>query len=135
MSHYVDLVTLMTDEDALVKALCRMGFKEHMIERHAQATNLYGYRGDMRSQKANVIVRRQYAGSASNDLGWEKVGNSYRSHISEYDQRKYNKTWQDKLTQMYNVEMTKLTCQRKKINYTEDVDQNNNPRIRIRVKG
>lgn len=131
MSHYVELGTTMTDEEALVKALGRMGFSNNQIERHTQATSLRDYFGNISPQKANVIVRKRDAGIA--DLGWEKTKEgTYKSHLDLYT-GKYDKPWQDKLQVSYNVEKSKMECTKKKLKYTEDVDTENRPRLRIRM--
>ena len=84
MSAYHTLKTEYRDRDTLVEALKEMGYPE--VEVHDEATNLYGYHGDKRSQKANVIVRRKYVGSAANDLGFVKTEDgTYEAIVSEYD--------------------------------------------------
>jgi len=131
MSHFVELETSMTDEEALVKALGRMGFSNNQIERHAEASTLRDYFGNFSPQKANVIIRKRDAGIA--DLGWEKTKEgTYKSHLDLYT-GKYDKSWQDKLQVHYNVEKTKMECTKKKLKYTEDVDIENRPRLRIRM--
>ncbi len=76
-----------------------MGYKN--IEVHEEAKNLYGYRGDKRKEKAHIIIRRKYVGSSSNDVGFEKIGNVYKTHASDYDRawRKGKKI--NKLKQTY----------------------------------
>jgi len=70
MSKYHKQKSVYKDRDSLVAALGEQGYTE--VEVHEQAKNLYGYHGDMRAEKANVIVRRQYIDSAANDLGFVK---------------------------------------------------------------
>lgn len=126
----------MTDPKAVVQALCRLGFKENQIEVHTEAQHLYGYQGDQRAQKAHIIIRRQFVGGASNDIGFEKTSNgSYRAIISEYDRNhhNYNDTWLCKLGTYYGVEKTKAEFKTRGIKYTEDVDEKNRPRLRARI--
>ena len=133
MSHFVDIVTQIKDEKALIRALERLGFKDK-IEVHAEAQNLYGYQGDRRSQKANVILRREYVGTASNDIGFEKMPDGkYKAHISEFDSRRYGETWQNKLFTYYGVEKSKIELEHRGMKYTEDVDEKQRPRIRIKL--
>jgi major membrane immunogen (membrane-anchored lipoprotein) len=133
MSHYVDIETEITDQTALVRALERCGFK-NKIEIHEKAVNLYGYRGDVREQKANVIIRRKYVGTAANDIGFEKLNDgTYKAHISEYDHNQYNKKWQKKLLTLCNVEKAKIECEKYNLQYTEDVDEKQRPRLRVIV--
>lgn len=129
MSHYLDLETCMTDENALVKALGRMGYIN--VETHTSPTNLYGYQGDMREQKANVIVRRLHVGPAANDLGWQKTTEgTYKANISEYDSRRHDEAWQKKLATYYNVEKAKMAYNKRKIRYTESVDEQSRPTVK-----
>ena len=105
MSAYHTQKTQYKDRDCLVEALAEMGYAT--VEVHDEAQNLVGYHGDTRSQKANVIVRRQYVGNAANDLGFVKQADgTYSAIVSAYDSGKHNAQW-----------MTKL-----KVAYTEKVD-------------
>lgn len=101
MSHFSEFTTNMNDEEALVGALEAMGFRGK-IEKHQIAQPLYGYQGDVRPQKAHIIIRRKYVGSASNDIGFEKQADgTYKAHISDYDKNKYNQKWLDTLQTKY----------------------------------
>lgn len=132
MSHYVDVTTEIKDEKALVKALGRLGY-QGMVEVYDHAVNLYGYRGDMRSQKANVVLRRKNLSSASNDIGFERMSDGrYRAHISEYDESiGYNEQWRNKLYTYYGVEKAKMDCKARGYKYVEDVDEKQRPRLRV----
>jgi len=84
---------------------------------HQEAVSLYGYQGDVRSQKAHVIIRRKHIGTAANDVGWERqTDGTYRAWISEFDsgigaykhrgkQARFNRAMQNKLKQEYSVEV------------------------------
>ena len=101
MSHFSEFITNMNDEESLVQALESMGF-QGKIERYQIAQPLYGYMGDVRQQKAHIIIRRKYVGQASNDIGFEKQANgTYKAHISDYDKKKYNQQWLDTLQTKY----------------------------------
>lgn len=104
MSHYTEMEVEITDEECLIKALESMGF-QGKVERYQVATNLYGYQGDVRSQKAHVVIRRKHVGSAANDIGFERRLGKFVAHISEYDRCKYNEAWIGKLKQAYAVEV------------------------------
>ncbi len=100
MSHFTRVKTVIKDRDWLATALRQMGFPE--VEVHDQAQHLYGYQGDRREQTAEVIVRRQYVGRASNDLGFkENHEGAYDAIISEYDRRQYDDQWLGQLNQRY----------------------------------
>lgn len=133
MSHYLDIKTKMTDTKSLVTALKRMGFQDHMIEVHDKAQNLYGYHGDLRAQKANIIIRRKYVGRASNDIGYEKVDGYYVARISEYDSQMKigNKDWQKQVISYYGVERAKKSAAAKGYKFYESMDNQNRPKLRI----
>lgn len=134
MSHYVDIVTEIRDQAALVKALERLGFGPNKVEVHDKPQPLIGYQGDKREQLAHVILRRRFVGGASNDIGFLKGSDGrYISHISEYDQTYYNSTWQNKLCTYYGVEKSKIELSKKGLKFTEDLDEQQRPRLRVRL--
>ena len=109
MSAYHELKTEYKDKDSLVEALNDMGYKE--VEVHEIAQNLYGYHGDMRSQKANIIVRRKFVDFAANDLGFVKTEDgSYAAIVSEYDSGKHNTTWFNGLKKAYTEKVAIKTA-------------------------
>lgn len=100
MSHYTKVRTTITDQDRLVSVLNDLGF-EH-VESHASPTHLYGYQGDRRPEKAEVVVRRRFIGSASNDLGFHRTSDgTFEAIISGFDRRKYDSGWLAKVAQRY----------------------------------
>ena len=131
MSHYSEVAIELTDEGCLVAALSRLGFKG-TVEVHREAQSLYGYQGEVRSQKAHVIIRRQHVGSAANDVGFERQADGrYRVWVSDYD-RKYNKyddAWLGRLKQAYGVEKAKLEA--KKRGYMVSEQKQDDGRIRL----
>ncbi len=85
MSKYMTFTdTAFKDRECLLKALQECGYAE---TEEGAAVSLYGYRGDKREETAQIVVRRKFIGSASNDLGFRKTENGYVPVISEYDQR------------------------------------------------
>lgn len=100
MSHFTRVRTALRDAELLVAALGKAGFGT--VELHEQPQTLYGYRGDARSQKAEVVVRRRYIGGSSNDIGFaRKEDGAFEAIISEYDRRHYNEQWLRQLSQHY----------------------------------
>jgi hypothetical protein len=87
MSQYVECKTEFRDPDALVEALIAIGFKAYQIERHEESQPLYGYRGDIRKQRAHIVIRRQSVGPAANDVGWHIDKDGITEVISEYDRK------------------------------------------------
>jgi len=59
-----------------------MGYQPEVSK---EAKNLYGYQGDKRDQKAHIILPRKQVGSASNDVGFERVKKGFICHASQYD--------------------------------------------------
>jgi hypothetical protein len=105
MSAYSELQSQYKDRDCLVSALAEMGYTT--VEVHEDAQPLIGYHGDMRQQKANVIVRRQYVGGASNDLGFvKKEDGTYAAIVSDFDSSKHNTKWFDGLKRSYTDKVT-----------------------------
>ena len=101
MSKYHRTTTKFFDRDCLVAALNDVGYKT--VEVHDTAANLYGYHGDMRADKANIIVRRNFISSAANDLGfkWNAETKSFDAIVSEYDSGKHDSKWFGHLTAKY----------------------------------
>lgn len=72
--------------ELLLKALAELGYPESKIE-EGEALPLYGYRGDLRKETAEIVIRRGHLTSASNDLGFRRTDAGYVVVISEYDIR------------------------------------------------
>ena len=109
MSHYTTTELQVKDQEAFIDALIECwndarGIKltREDIEVHDAPQNLYGYQGDMRSQKANLIIRKSKVGSAANDIGFHIKDGKCTAYISEYDQHSYTKKWQKKVMQTYS---------------------------------
>ncbi len=71
------------DRECLLNALSECGYTQ--VE-EGEALSLYGYQGDRRPETAQIVVRRKFIGSASNDLGFQKTDAGYAPCISEFDQ-------------------------------------------------
>ena len=85
MSKYLTFTDVVfTNQALLVAALADLGYTE--VEQGEQLP-LYGYQGDMRAERAEIVVRRRHIGPASNDLGFRRAAEGYTPIISEYDQR------------------------------------------------
>jgi hypothetical protein len=85
MSKYMTFTgSAFKNRECLLQALAECGYET--VE-EGEALSLYGYRGDRREETAQIVVRRKFIGSASNDLGFQKTDAGYVAVISEYDQR------------------------------------------------
>ncbi|MEM4250936.1 MAG: DUF1257 domain-containing protein [Candidatus Bathyarchaeia archaeon] len=140
MSHYLNLQTNITDQEALVRALVRLGgvrtsWTRDRVESYNTAESLFGYKGDRRPQRAHVIIRRRHVGPAANDIGFERQADgTFHAHISEFDTSQgYNRDWLNKLTAYYGVEKAKMELDAKGLKYVESVDKTNNncPRLEV----
>lgn len=76
--------TAFKDRECLLNALRECGYAE---TEEGESLSLYGYQGDRRPETAQLVVRRKFIGSASNDLGFQKTDAGYVPVISEFDQR------------------------------------------------
>ncbi len=74
----------LNDRRLLLAALADLGYAE--VE-EGEALPLHGYQGDRRPETAELVVRRQHLGPASNDLGFARTYQGYVPIVSEYDQR------------------------------------------------
>lgn len=134
MSHLAKLKTSVTDAQALVRALGRMGIDKSRIEVHDKAIQAKGYHQE-ETFNANVIVRKN--GSFGSDIGWEKDGRSgvFAAHLDEYNYssgQHYSKEWQNRLYTFYNVEKAKMELEAKGIEHEELVDDVGRVQVRAR---
>lgn len=89
MSKYVQFdCKKIRNLETLLAALAAFGWDSGKVEVHDTPQALYGYSGDKRNEKANVIIRRNNTGvGASNDVGFVLgPDGSYKAIVSEYDQ-------------------------------------------------
>ncbi len=115
MSAYKVIDCFVKNKDHVVAALVEIGVPKRCIEIYEDAANLVGFKGDTRSQKANIIVRQRYvnqylSGGASNDIGFEKVNGVYNAHISQYDMQWWKRK-QGKFKQSTGMQATLAKAQ------------------------
>ncbi|HLG72573.1 MAG TPA: hypothetical protein VK009_19320 [Chloroflexota bacterium] len=72
------------DRRLLLAALTDIGFA---IVEEGKALPLYGYQGDRRPETAEIVLRRQHVGRASNDVGFARTPDGYVPIVSEFDRR------------------------------------------------
>ena len=105
MSHFTTIKTQFIDTKALLKALSDLGFCD--VEHHESPQHLLGYKGDIRPEAAEIIIRRNYIGTASNDIGFKRGNDStFTAIISEFDRMKYSQVWLKNLLQRYAYHAT-----------------------------
>jgi Protein of unknown function (DUF1257) len=119
MSHFTCIKTQIKNVDALVKALSDIHFKN--VDVYETAQHLYGYQGDVRPETAEVIIRRQYIGFSSNDIGFKRQEDGqFQAIISEYDRQKYSRQWLGSLMQRYGYHALMETAQQEGFTVEED---------------
>ncbi len=101
MSAYIVIATPMTDRECLLAALDDVGFSAKNIEIHETPVPLVGFEGTQREQLANLVLRRQFVGASSNDLGFLATPTGYRMIVSDYDRPRFDAAWQAKLAERY----------------------------------
>lgn len=106
MSAYLTLLTPMTDQECLLEALRDLGFDSTKVEVHPSPVSLVGYAGDRRAQTANIVIRRQHIGAASNDVGFLASPTGYQAHVSGYDHPRFGSGWVSQLNMRYQSHWT-----------------------------
>ena len=82
MSHYCRIKTKIVEKQALIKTLADVGYPH--IEDHEKGAQLYGYQGDLRAERANIVIRRKHISPASNDIGFSKTkSGAYEAVVSD----------------------------------------------------
>lgn len=106
MSAYMTLLTPMTDQECLLAALADLGFDASKVEVHATPVNLVGYVGDRRTQTANIVIRRQHVGAASNDVGFLASATGFQAFVSGFDHPRFGTGWLSQLNTRYQTHWT-----------------------------
>jgi hypothetical protein len=148
MSHLDEFQTEMTDQEALIKALCRMGFTRDQIEVHERAQTIIGYHGTEDRKVGHIIIRQAYSRIPS-DIGWEKKNGNFVGHVDAFDYRGpgwrdrckgginnviYDKTWNVQLLNNYNFEKSKMALEARGIKCTECKDSRGRLQLRAIMK-
>ena len=80
--HFGDIV--FKSRPLLLAALADLGYGQVEV---GEKLALFGYQGDRRPETAEIVVRSEHLGHASNDLGFVRTEQGYVPVISEFDQR------------------------------------------------
>ena len=140
MSHTLEFETTITNQEALIRALKRMGVPENLIEVHETAACLRTYHTE-EYKKAHVIVRRSLENGCHwmgrhSDIGWERNEDGvFVGHLDEFNYEVLfhaDKEWQQRLYTYCNVETLKIEYERQGMEYTETLDAQK--RIVLRAK-
>lgn len=131
MSKYKRIETQIRNTEALRAALADLGIP---FEYHDQPKPLIGYEGRERPERANLIVRRQHVGQASNDFGleWDAASKTYRAHISEYDERQgYGPQLLNRIKQRYAVRQAINLAKARGLAVVEQKDEHGVIRLKL----
>jgi hypothetical protein len=112
MSKYDEMRTALSHEGYLIESLREMGYGPEVCPEGAA---LFGYMGDERSERAQIVIRRRQLDSASNDIGFRRDESGvYRAIISEYDRGiGFNEAWLGRIAQAYKERQTMAVAKAK----------------------
>ena len=125
MSHFMQSKTKISDPEAIVRALMKMGFTRNQIEVHTNNVGIQDYYKG--TNQASIVIRRQNTGIPS-DIGFRKEADGTYTGI--YDEFNYgglgvfNKDWQKKFVQHANNETCKIALEKQQISFEEITDKN-----------
>lgn len=71
------------DETLLCQALAKLGYDR--LDK-GEGLPLYGYEGDERPERAEIVIRRRHIDRLANDVGFKRTPQGFIPIISEYDQ-------------------------------------------------
>jgi hypothetical protein len=132
MSHFTRVRTTLRDAATLAAALEAMGFSA--VEIHDQPQALFGYEGDVRPERAEVIIRREHIGQFSNDIGFARQPDgTLEAIISEFDRGRYGTPWLTELTRAYSYAATLAYAKTNGYNVaTDEVQPDGTRRLTLR---
>jgi len=133
MSEYSIIQVQYSDPECIKAALKEMGY---VYEEHKTAEHLYGFQGDSRQQKANIIIRRKHVGSAANDVGFNKTSSGkYELIISQFDKGgKTGTNFMERMRQLYAKHKTVKQLKRMGKTITS-IKQGADGKIKIKALG
>jgi hypothetical protein len=141
MSHLDEFKTQFKNIEAFVRALCRMGFERNQIEVNEKAKVIMGYHRAEDGKVGHVIIRQPHTMIPS-DIGWEMKDGVLVSHVDQFDYNRvnqktgqrvvYNAAFNVKLTEFYNLELTKMTYEARGLTVVECRDSKN--RLQLKAK-
>lgn len=95
----------------MITALTEQGYQPLNYIGNPKA--LVGYMGDTREQMADIVIPRAQIGGSSNDIGFRRNPNgTYVAQISDYDSRKHNQQWVNKVNVSYQIAKTQQDAKR-----------------------
>jgi Protein of unknown function (DUF1257) len=112
LSKYDSFQTTLTEPTPLIAALEALGYP---VEVHREGASLFGYHGEERPERAQIIIRRQYLNPASNDIGFRRgPSGTFEAILSEYDRHiGFDQKWLGRVHQRYKEERTMAMARKK----------------------
>lgn len=124
MSAYKRIKCKIVNKECLIEALDNLGLKSSV---HEEPVALRGYAGDIRSQKAEIIVskseiNKQFTG-LSNDLGftWNAKSEAYDIICSDYDE---SKKIPQRIMQSYAMVVIKKAAEANRFSLKQNTETN-----------
>lgn len=109
----------------------------YVFEEHEIAQALHGYMGDARTEKANIIVRKQHVGSAANDVGFrQRADGTFELIISDFDRAGNKKQALDftkNIKKIYSKHRILKECKRRGLRIKSKKDTADN-KLKIKVR-
>ncbi len=131
MSEYKVVEVDFKDEQVLLDSLKQMGYEPRICK---EGTNLEGYQGDKREQKAHIILPRKQVGGASNDVGFERTKDGFKLHASQFDRAWRTGHKITKLRQTYaEKKITKTVSKKSKYTIKSRTEQEGKIKLKIKV--
>ena len=122
MPQYLNIQTQIVSADHLVRALRDLGLYDVAFYETAQP--LEGWGGDLPRNAAQIIIRKKYLGTASNDIGFKQGPDGrFVAIISDYDKRRFDVAWLNRLTQRYAYHVALEMLKEKDFNLIEESEK------------
>jgi len=132
MSEFRVVEVEFKEQDVLVSSLEEMGYQPQVFK---EARPLHGYQGDKRKEKAHIIIPRKQVGNSSNDVGFERVGDGFKLHASEFD-----KAWRagakiKRLKQIYGAnKITKVVNKSARFSIVSRKEEEGKIKMKVRIR-
>jgi hypothetical protein len=137
MSHTNDFTTVISDQEALVRALVCMDIPREQIEVHETPVRLKTYHEE-EVKHAHVVVRRRLWVGKHSDVGWERNDEGlFVGHVDDYNYTGspcYDTDWQRKLYTHCNYQTLKLEYERRGMEITETKAKDGRLQLRAKFK-
>lgn len=133
MSKYKAIETAFTSREQLIAAIKECYGDVVEVHEVGKGVNLFGYSGDRRQEKADIIVRRAHIEDAANDLGFvTREDGKIDVVISEFDQTSVAASMVRNVTQTYAVNGAIAAAKKKGLKVAEKTRVNGKVYVKLR---